>query len=161
MEPRVGQRLPAGLQGKLRAIGVSNFGIAHLDKLMKTARVKPAVNQVELSPFLQRRELVSYCRQHGIALEVSLCSSLLPLVHAWHRQSFRNRAVCKLCHSPTQNLGAQHDLHGGFRFNPGRLKLHVVHAASVPMLQLFSQSLAFKSQKSALAPPPHGLLRLI
>lgn len=61
------------MQGKLRTIGVSNFGIAHLDKLMKTARVKPAVNQVELSPFLQRHELVAYCNQHGIALEVSLC----------------------------------------------------------------------------------------
>ena len=44
----------------------------------------PAVNQVELSPFLQRRELVSYCQQQGIALEVSLCPSLpllLPLGH--------------------------------------------------------------------------------
>lgn len=80
----VSQRIPAGLQGKLRTIGVSNFGIAHLDKLMKTARMKPAVNQVELSPFLQRRELVSYCQQQGIALEVSLCLSLPLLLHLWH-----------------------------------------------------------------------------
>ncbi len=58
------------LQGKLRTIGVSNFGVAHLEKLMKTARVKPAVNQIELSPFLQRPELVEFCKQHDIALEV-------------------------------------------------------------------------------------------
>ena len=62
-----------GLQGKLRTIGVSNFGVAHLEKLMKTARVKPAVNQIELSPFLQRPELVAYCKQHDIALEVRKC----------------------------------------------------------------------------------------
>jgi diketogulonate reductase-like aldo/keto reductase len=57
-------------QGKLANIGVSNFGIGHLEKLLKTAKVVPAVNQIELTPFLQRRELVDYCKSKGIALEV-------------------------------------------------------------------------------------------
>lgn len=61
-------------QGKLTSIGVSNFGVGHLKKLLKTARVKPAVNQIELTPFLQLRKLVDYCRSEGIALEVSKTS---------------------------------------------------------------------------------------
>ncbi|GMF25627.1 unnamed protein product [Phytophthora fragariaefolia] len=56
-------------QGILRDIGVSNFGEAHLDKLMKTAKVKPAVNQVELHPWLMRPTLVKYCKENGILLQ--------------------------------------------------------------------------------------------
>lgn len=52
-------------------IGVSNFGIAHLEKLLETARVAPAVNQIELHPFLQRTELVAYCQAKGIVVEAS------------------------------------------------------------------------------------------
>ncbi len=46
---------PAAEQGLIRSIGVSNFGIAHLQKLAETAVVKPAVNQIELHPWLQVR----------------------------------------------------------------------------------------------------------
>ena len=60
------------MQGGVRDIGVSNFGIGHIEKLLETATVVPAVNQVELSPFLQRADLVAYCRSKGIALEVGL-----------------------------------------------------------------------------------------
>lgn len=69
------------LQGLLRSIGVSNFGVAHLEKLMTTAKVLPAVNQVELSPYLQRQRLVDYCKSKGILLEVRKlypnCTSML------------------------------------------------------------------------------------
>lgn len=61
--------LPAP-QGLVRSIGVSNFGVAHLEKLRATATVMPAVNQIELSPFLQWRDLVAYCQARGIVLEV-------------------------------------------------------------------------------------------
>ncbi|RLN59438.1 hypothetical protein BBP00_00006494 [Phytophthora kernoviae] len=56
-------------QGILKDIGVSNFGEAHLDKLTTTAKVKPAVNQVELHPWLMRPTLVKYCKENGIHLE--------------------------------------------------------------------------------------------
>ncbi|RLN97766.1 hypothetical protein BBJ28_00016130 [Nothophytophthora sp. Chile5] len=56
-------------QGMLKDIGVSNFSEAHLAKLMETAKVKPAVNQVELHPWLMRPTLVQYCKQQGILLE--------------------------------------------------------------------------------------------
>jgi diketogulonate reductase-like aldo/keto reductase len=55
--------------GRCRAIGVSNFTEAHLEQLLLHANVPPAVNQVELSPFLQQRELVHRCRELGIVVE--------------------------------------------------------------------------------------------
>jgi diketogulonate reductase-like aldo/keto reductase len=53
---------------RVRSIGVSNFLVPHLQELKQRATVLPAVNQIELSPFLQRRETVALCRQLGITL---------------------------------------------------------------------------------------------
>lgn len=55
--------------GRARAIGVSNFEPKHIDRLLEKAKIVPAVNQIELHPFWQRRALVEYCRDKGIALE--------------------------------------------------------------------------------------------
>jgi 2,5-diketo-D-gluconate reductase A len=55
--------------GKARAIGVSNFQPAHLDRLAEETSVVPAVNQIELHPALQQTELRGYHREHGIATE--------------------------------------------------------------------------------------------
>lgn len=55
-------------QGSVRAIGVSNHGLHHLRELLAFAQIGPAVNQLELTPYLQRRELVAFCRAQGIAL---------------------------------------------------------------------------------------------
>lgn len=56
-------------QGRCRAIGVSNYTVRHLEELSGAARITPAVNQVEFSAFLYQRELLTYCREHGIQLE--------------------------------------------------------------------------------------------
>jgi diketogulonate reductase-like aldo/keto reductase len=58
------------LQGLIRSIGVSNFGVPHLLKLAETASVKPAINQIELHPWQQRPDVVAHCRAEGIVLEV-------------------------------------------------------------------------------------------
>lgn len=55
--------------GKVRAIGVSNFQIHHLEDLLNEANVVPAVNQVELHPLLSQQELRSYCKSHRIQVE--------------------------------------------------------------------------------------------
>jgi len=55
--------------GRVKAIGVSNFTEAHLDGLIGAVDVVPAVNQVEFSPFLYQRELLAACRRHGVQLE--------------------------------------------------------------------------------------------
>ncbi|MDB4971779.1 MAG: oxidoreductase of aldo/keto reductase family, subgroup 1 [Myxococcaceae bacterium] len=54
---------------RLRSIGVSNFMRPHLEELLATSEIMPAINQIELTPFLQRRETVKYCQQQGIVLE--------------------------------------------------------------------------------------------
>ena len=55
--------------GKVRAIGVSNFQIAHLEELLAGVKVKPMVNQIELHPMLSQVELRNYCKEHGIQIE--------------------------------------------------------------------------------------------
>ncbi|MGN7200180.1 aldo/keto reductase [Arthrobacter sp. SAFR-044] len=56
-------------EGRVRAIGVSNFQPAHLDRLMQSAEVVPAVNQIELHPWLQQEELRSKHAELGIRTE--------------------------------------------------------------------------------------------
>ncbi|KAI1767719.1 Aldo/keto reductase [Hypoxylon sp. FL1150] len=54
---------------KTRAIGVSNWTVAGIKKLLSFAKVKPAVNQVEIHPFLPNQELIDVCQKEGILLE--------------------------------------------------------------------------------------------
>ncbi|HEY4527410.1 MAG TPA: aldo/keto reductase [Candidatus Paceibacterota bacterium] len=54
--------------GFVKAIGVSNFTATMLIDLLSYARIKPAVNQIELHPYLQQSALVEFCRFHGIAI---------------------------------------------------------------------------------------------
>lgn len=51
---------------KVRSIGVSNFTISHLQELLKVAKVKPVVNQVELHPYLPQPALLKFCEEHEI-----------------------------------------------------------------------------------------------
>ncbi|WP_088102050.1 aldo/keto reductase [Halalkalibacter urbisdiaboli] len=55
--------------GKIRAIGVSNFKIHHLEDLMAECEIKPMVNQVEYHPRLTQKELHEFCKRHQIQLE--------------------------------------------------------------------------------------------
>lgn len=52
--------------GKVRAIGVSNFMPPHLERLLQEAKVVPAVNQIEVHPYFQQRELQALHKRHGI-----------------------------------------------------------------------------------------------
>src|SRR5204863_9214497 len=52
--------------GKVRAIGVSNFMVEHLKKLLDHATVVPAVNQIELHPYFQQQEVQAFGAAHGI-----------------------------------------------------------------------------------------------
>ncbi|CAK37432.1 uncharacterized protein An01g14370 [Aspergillus niger] len=55
-------------KGKLKMIGVSNFNILKLERLLGSARIPPAVNQIELHPYLPQVELVRFCKANGIHL---------------------------------------------------------------------------------------------
>jgi diketogulonate reductase-like aldo/keto reductase len=54
---------------RVRAIGVSNYTVAHLERLLGECSVRPAVNQVELHPFLAQRALRDFCKREKIAVE--------------------------------------------------------------------------------------------
>jgi 2,5-diketo-D-gluconate reductase A len=56
-------------EGRVRAVGVSNFLVEHLDELRGFADQMPAVNQIELHPTFQQADVVAACREHGIAVE--------------------------------------------------------------------------------------------
>jgi diketogulonate reductase-like aldo/keto reductase len=61
---------------RARSIGVSNFLVPHLEELLSKANHKPHVNQIELTPFLQRRDTRALCKKHGIVVE-----AYSPLTH--------------------------------------------------------------------------------
>lgn len=66
--------------GKVGAIGVSNFTKDHIETILKTARIMPASNQIELNPYLPRVELQDYQRQKKI--QTFAFSPLSPIVRA-------------------------------------------------------------------------------
>ena len=51
-----------------RSIGVSNFSQKHLQELFSNSDIRPVVNQIELSPFLQQPSITSFCQMEGIQL---------------------------------------------------------------------------------------------
>ena len=81
--PVAGQRLDSWraleqihAEKRARAIGVSNFMPVHLEELLARAQVVPAVNQIEVHPFLQHRETRALCAERGIVVE-----AYSPLTH--------------------------------------------------------------------------------
>lgn len=55
--------------GRAKAIGVSNFLVHHLEDILSSGQVVPAVNQVEFHPALVQPELLSFCKDHNIQTE--------------------------------------------------------------------------------------------
>lgn len=55
--------------GRIRSIGVSNFNLDHLERIIGETGVTPAVNQIELHPRFQQRDKRAFHREHGIAIE--------------------------------------------------------------------------------------------
>jgi len=55
--------------GRVRAIGVCNFEIEHLERLLDTCEVPPVVNQIECHPYLQQHEIKAFCKEKNIFVE--------------------------------------------------------------------------------------------
>jgi len=56
-------------EGRIKAIGVSNFLVHHLEELMQIAEITPAVNQIEFHPYLTQPELINFCKKNKIQVE--------------------------------------------------------------------------------------------
>ena len=54
--------------GKVRAIGVCNFKIGHLEELKKEAKIMPMVNQIEIHPLSSKENMLKYCNENNIQL---------------------------------------------------------------------------------------------
>ncbi|PAV73134.1 hypothetical protein WR25_07300 [Diploscapter pachys] len=61
---------------KVRSIGVSNFNHKQIERVLEKAKIKPAVNQVELHPYFQQKKLRDFCQQHNIAVTAYRQSNL-------------------------------------------------------------------------------------
>lgn len=60
----------AKAEGKAREIGVSNYGIGHIEEIKKIGKVwPPAINQIELHPWCQQKDAVKYCQDNNIIVE--------------------------------------------------------------------------------------------
>ncbi len=77
-------------EGKIKALGVSNFKKHHLEHLLKHVNVIPAVNQMEFNPQMQDNALLSYCKENKIVME-----AWSPLGSG---QCLQNEAISKLAH---------------------------------------------------------------
>jgi len=55
-------------QGLVKSVGVSNYGVQHLEGLRKAGRPVPSVNQIELHPWQRKEDIVKYCQKNGIAV---------------------------------------------------------------------------------------------
>lgn len=124
--------------GRVKAIGVSNFQIHHLEDLMKDAEIKPMVNQVELHPRLSQQPLRDFCAQNDIQIE-----AWSPLMQG------------QLLDNPVlQEIGARHgksiaqvilrwDLQNGIVTIPKSTKAHrIIENASVFDFELTSEEMS-------------------
>lgn len=55
-------------EGLARSIGVSNFNLKQVKRIVENSRIKPVGNQVELHVYLQQKELVNYCKENGVVV---------------------------------------------------------------------------------------------
>ncbi len=86
--------------GKLRAIGVSNFLPSHLESLKARSAIKPMVNQIEFHPGYIQPELTDYCRAEGIAVEAWSplgCGAVLKNEFLTEMAARYEKSVAQLC----------------------------------------------------------------
>ena len=55
-------------EGLVRSIGVSNFNEYQLNRVIKKGPIPPAVNQIEVHPYLTQSKLVEFCQKNGVAV---------------------------------------------------------------------------------------------
>ncbi|EJL20576.1 aldo/keto reductase, diketogulonate reductase [Brevibacillus sp. BC25] len=114
-------------EGRVKAIGVSNFHIHHLKELMKDAEIKPMVNQVEHHPRLTQKELQDFCREQGIQFE-----AWSPLMQGQLLDNPVLKEIAEKHHKSIAQVILRWDLQNGVVTIPKSTKEHrIVENASV------------------------------
>jgi len=94
--------------GKARAIGVSNFKIHHMESVIKETGVVPMVNQIELHPWMSRKDVLAYCNSHGILLE-----AYSPIMHGRLSQELGLLMLAKKYNKTPAQMVLRWDLQNG------------------------------------------------
>ncbi|PCH42364.1 aldo-keto reductase [Wolfiporia cocos MD-104 SS10] len=117
--------IEAKSEGKVRSVGVSNYGVRHLQELLDAGVELPVINQVDLHPFMTRADIVAVCKEHDIALE-----AWAPLVRGYRftHPSIKSLAQ-KYLREPAQIL-LRYSLQKGYiplpkSENPERIKSNI------------------------------------
>lgn len=87
-------------QGKIRAIGVSNFLVQHLESLLPKINIPPMVNQIEFHPGFMQEETVSFCKKNNIVIEAWSplgSGSMLENEHLKIISNKYNKSVAQIC----------------------------------------------------------------
>lgn len=124
-------------EGRVKAIGVSNFQIHHLEDLLKDAEIKPMVNQVEYHPRLTQKELQSFCHENGIQLE-----AWSPLMQGQLLDNEVLQEIADKHHKSVAQIILRWDLQNGVVTIPKTTKEHrIVENATVFDFQLTEEDM--------------------
>jgi len=124
--------------GRVKAIGVSNFTIKHLTELLAIAKVVPAVNQFELTPYLYDKELCDFCKKKGIVVE-----AYSPLVRGEKFSDTRLASLAKKYNkSPAQILIRWGIEHGFVTIPKSTSQKRLIENASVFDFKITNKDLA-------------------
>lgn len=74
--------------GLTKSIGISNFNIKQIDRIYENARIKPAVHQIEVHPYLLNKKVIEHCRSKNIA--ITAYSPLFSPGRPWATSEDRN-----------------------------------------------------------------------
>ncbi|MHA2390539.1 MAG: aldo/keto reductase [Promethearchaeota archaeon] len=143
-------------EGNVRAIGVSNYTIRHLEDLSETSNSIPVVNQIEFSPFLFQKELMDYCQSKNIAVE-----AYTPLTRG---RRFNNEVLRSISHkynkTPAQILirwGLQHEF---IEIPKSGSKEHLIENANVFDFKIIDSDMSqldVLNEHYRLADDPHEI----
>ncbi len=86
-----------------RSIGLSNYNQSQIDEILQIARIKPAVNQIELHPYFNQHEMRQYCAKHNIVI-----TSYCPLSNL-KRENERPEDSSALYHPVIQQIAKTHN----------------------------------------------------
>ncbi|KAA0796995.1 aldo/keto reductase [Bacillus sp. BB56-3] len=110
-------------EDRVRAIGVSNFQIHHLQDVMKDAEIKPMINQVEYHPRLTQKELQAFCKEQGIQME-----AWSPLMQGQLLDNETLQAIAEKHGKTTAQVILRWDLQNGIITIPKSTKEHRIIA---------------------------------
>ncbi|KAJ5238925.1 aldo-keto reductase [Penicillium chermesinum] len=97
-------------EGRAKSIGVSNFGVGHIEEMKSYAKVwPPHVNQLELHPWCQQRTITAYCKRHNIVVE-----AYSPIVRNYKANDETLVEVAKRYNKTTQQVLLRYSLQKGW-----------------------------------------------